>query len=123
MCALLCFIALDYQAHTLNQHPPLQKNTTKTNSKTKNSYGVDVDPKLVQLLGFRPRTPWRKFVNDDNRHLVNADALSLLDALLRYDHAARPTAAEAMAHPYFAPVRAELEREEEEAEEAAAAGR
>ncbi len=68
-------------------------------------YGVDLDPRLVSLCGHRPRTPWRKFVNDDNAHLVSAEALSLLGELLQYDHAARPTAAEAMAHPYFAPVR------------------
>jgi casein kinase II subunit alpha len=51
------------------------------------------------------RQPWRKFVNDDNRHLVTPEALDLLGKLLTYDHQARPTAAEAMAHDYFAPVR------------------
>ncbi|KAI8465873.1 MAG: kinase-like domain-containing protein [Monoraphidium minutum] len=68
-------------------------------------YGVDVDPKLVQAVGYRPRQPWRKFINDDNRHLVTPEALDLLGRLLTYDHQERPTAAEAMAHPYFEPVR------------------
>ncbi len=69
-------------------------------------YGVDVDPKLSSLCGYRPRQPWLKFVNEDNAHLVTPEALALLGQLLQYDHAARPTAAEAMAHPYFDPVRA-----------------
>lgn len=68
-------------------------------------YGVDLDPKLVQLCGYRPRLPWRKFVNDENSHLVSPDALALLSDLLQYDHQLRPTAAEAMQHSYFAPVR------------------
>jgi casein kinase II subunit alpha len=68
-------------------------------------YGVEVDPALVQAVGYRPRQPWRKFVTDDNRHLVTPEALDLLSKLLTYDHQLRPTAAEAMAHEYFAPVR------------------
>lgn len=66
---------------------------------------MELDPKLVQLCGFRPKQPWRKFMNDDNTHLISPDALALLSELLRYDHQLRPTAAEAMQHIYFAPVR------------------
>ncbi|GBF88823.1 casein kinase II alpha subunit [Raphidocelis subcapitata] len=69
-------------------------------------YGVEVDPALVTAVGYRPRQPWRKFVTDDNRSLVTPEALDLLGKLLTYDHQARPTAAEAMAHPYFEPIRA-----------------
>jgi casein kinase II subunit alpha len=36
---------------------------------------------------------------------VSPEALDLLGKLLSYDHQERPTAAEAMAHEYFAPVR------------------
>jgi serine/threonine protein kinase len=36
---------------------------------------------------------------------VSPEAIDFLDRLLRYDHQERLTAAEAMAHPYFAPVR------------------
>lgn len=68
-------------------------------------YGVEVDPKLLQLCGYRPRQPWRKFVTEQNRHLVSEEAFDLLSGLLRYDHHKRLTAAEAIAHPYFAPVR------------------
>jgi casein kinase II subunit alpha len=69
-------------------------------------YGVELDPKLVQLCGYRPKLPWRRFVTDDNKHLVSPEALALLTELLRYDHQARPTAAEAMQHEFFAPIRA-----------------
>lgn len=51
------------------------------------------------------RQPWRKFITEDNRHLVTPEALDLLSKLLTYDHQLRPTAAEAMAHEYFNPVR------------------
>jgi serine/threonine protein kinase len=76
-------------------------------------YGVELDPKLVQLCGYRPRQPWRKFINDDNAHLITPDALSLLSELLRYDHQARPTAAEAMQHSYFAPIRSVREQQQQ----------
>lgn len=69
-------------------------------------YGIDIDPKLSQLLGFRPRQSWRKFTTEDNAQLITAEGLDLLGQLLRYDHAARPTAREAMAHSYFEPVHA-----------------
>ena len=52
-----------------------------------------------------PRKQWSSFINHENRHLALADALDLLDKLLQLDHMKRPTAKEAMEHPYFAPVR------------------
>jgi serine/threonine protein kinase len=38
-------------------------------------------------------------------HLCTSEGLDFLDGLLRYDPAERLTAQEAMAHPYFAPIR------------------
>lgn len=38
------------------------------------------------------------------QHLVTPEALDFLDNLLRYDHAERLTAREAMSHAYFAPL-------------------
>ncbi|KAF9964410.1 Casein kinase II subunit alpha' [Mortierella alpina] len=52
-----------------------------------------------------PRIPWKKFVTQDNQHLISNDALDLLGKLLRYDHQERLTATEAMEHSYFDPVR------------------
>jgi len=44
-------------------------------------------------------------VNDDNKLQVSDEAIDLLDRLLQYDHQARPTAAEAMQHPWFTTIR------------------
>lgn len=44
---------------------------------------------------------WDKFINRENAHLVEGEAIDFLDKLLRYDHAERLTAREAMDHPYF----------------------
>ncbi|KAG7191946.1 Casein kinase II subunit alpha [Scheffersomyces spartinae] len=56
-------------------------------------------------LGYYNRRPWKRFVNDANKHLVSEEFLDLIDKLLRYDHQERLTAKEAMAHAYFDPVR------------------
>lgn len=56
-------------------------------------------------LGYYNRRPWKRFINDNNQHLVSEEFLDFLDNLLRYDHQERLTAAEAMAHPYFDPIR------------------
>lgn len=69
-------------------------------------YGVEPDPRLTQLCGVRPRTPWDKFVTSDNEHLCSPEGFDLLDRLLCYDHQERATCAEALAHPFFEPLRA-----------------
>ena len=68
-------------------------------------YGIELDPQLEAQLGTHSRKAWTKFVTPDNQHLVSPEALDFMDRLLRYDHQERLTAEEAMAHPYFAPVR------------------
>ncbi|KAG1680738.1 hypothetical protein FOA52_008070 [Chlamydomonas sp. UWO 241] len=68
-------------------------------------YGIELDPQLENLVGTHTRKPWSKFVTPDNQHLVSAEAIDLLDKCLRYDHVERITSDEAMAHPYFAPIR------------------
>lgn len=55
-----------------------------------------------------PGKPWSAFITEKNQHLAHPVAIDLLDRLLRYDHQERLTAAEAMAHPYFEPVRDEI---------------
>lgn len=56
-------------------------------------------------LGYYNRRPWKRFVNENNQKLVSDEFLDFIDHLLRYDHQERFTAQEAMAHPYFDPVR------------------
>jgi len=68
-------------------------------------YGIELDPQLENLVGRHARRPWSKFTNAENAHLVTPEGMDFLDKLLKYDHQDRLTAEEAMAHPYFAPVR------------------
>ncbi|KAH7852060.1 hypothetical protein Vadar_020087 [Vaccinium darrowii] len=68
-------------------------------------YRLELDPHLAALVGRHSRKPLTKFINADNHHLAVPEAIDFLDKLLRYDHQERPTAKEAMAHPYFYPVR------------------
>ena len=53
------------------------------------------------MLGVCPRKPWKSFVNSQNKHLATDEAIDFLDKLLRYDHAERLTAREAMSHTFF----------------------
>ncbi|CAI0405571.1 unnamed protein product [Linum tenue] len=68
-------------------------------------YRIDIDPHLSALVGRHGRKPWMKFINSENQHLAVPEAIDFVDKLLRYDHQERPTAKEAMAHPYFYPIR------------------
>ncbi|MBA0608369.1 hypothetical protein Godav_020600 [Gossypium davidsonii] len=70
-----------------------------------NKYGIELDPHLLFLVGRHSHKPWTKFINAENQHLALPEAIDFLDKLLRYDHLERLTAKEAMAHPYFYPIR------------------
>lgn len=87
-------------------------------------YEIELDPQYDEIISRFPRKPWHSFVNAENQRFVSDEAIDFLDKLLRYDHAVcsttdfvfftdiltlpqeRLTAQEAMAHPYFAGVRA-----------------
>jgi len=69
-------------------------------------YDLELDQQFDGLIGRHAAKPWTKFVTADNAHLCSSDALSFVGSLLKYDHQERLTAEEAMAHAYFAPVRA-----------------
>lgn len=68
-------------------------------------YHLTLDPHYDGILGKFSKKSWKKFVNDQNVHLVSDEALDLVGKMLQYDPAARPTCVEAMAHPYFDAVR------------------
>eukprot|EP00003_Mantamonas_plastica_P015683 TRINITY_DN2645_c1_g1_i3.p1 TRINITY_DN2645_c1_g1~~TRINITY_DN2645_c1_g1_i3.p1 ORF type:complete len:193 (-),score=41.15 TRINITY_DN2645_c1_g1_i3:80-658(-) len=68
-------------------------------------YSLELDSQFENLLGRASRKPWTKFINSENQHLVSPEAIDLVDKLLRYDHAERLTAQEAMQHEYFEDVR------------------
>ncbi len=69
-------------------------------------YGLLLDENFDDIMYDFEKRPWEGFVSKTNRHLISDAALSFLDGLLRFDHQQRLTAAEAQAHPYFAPIRA-----------------
>ncbi|KAL1896855.1 Casein kinase II subunit alpha' [Sporothrix stenoceras] len=68
-------------------------------------YEIELDTQYDDILGRFQKKPWHSFVNSDNQRFVTNEAIDFLDKLLRYDHADRLTAQEAMAHQYFDPVR------------------
>ena len=73
-------------------------------------YGLVLDSLFVSAIGRHSKKAWTRFINRDNRHLVSQDALHLLDRMLVYDHAKRITAADALKHCYFDPVRVAAEQ-------------
>jgi len=80
-------------------------------------YNLTLESHIQKILGTYERQPWKSFVNSTNQHLCPPDALDLLDNLLKFDHQARLTAAEAMKHPYFDPIREAAMRGEYESKE------
>ncbi|KAJ8904056.1 hypothetical protein NDN08_000586 [Rhodosorus marinus] len=67
-------------------------------------YGIVLDDEFMDLIGEHPKQPWSNFVTSKNIHLVTPSSLDLLSKMLRYDHATRLTAQEAMEHPFFTKV-------------------
>jgi casein kinase II subunit alpha len=63
------------------------------------------------MNGHHQRKPWPSFITPRVEALTSASALDFCDRLLRYDHQERPTAKDAMQHPYFEEVRAIEARE------------
>jgi len=68
-------------------------------------YDIELDAQYDNILGRFPKKSWHQFVNQENQRFVSNESIDFLDKLLRYDHQERLTAKEAMAHPYFEPVR------------------
>lgn len=73
-------------------------------------YGIRLDSEFEGLLPKHEKIPWDTLVTPRNKHLANPGAIALLDKMLCYDHFNRPTAAEAMADPYFETIRREEEK-------------
>ncbi|GEQ72369.1 hypothetical protein JCM33374_g6056 [Metschnikowia sp. JCM 33374] len=66
-----------------------------------NKYRIKLSSEYDSILGKYPRKPWSAFIHKDNKHLVSDEVVDLIDKLLTYDHQARPTAKETLAHPFF----------------------
>ncbi|CUM62695.1 uncharacterized protein PRCAT00000251001 [Priceomyces carsonii] len=66
-----------------------------------NKYGIKLSDDYDGVLGNYPKKPWSYFISSDNEHLANDEVIDLIDKLLTYDHQLRPTAKEALEHPFF----------------------
>jgi len=77
-------------------------------------YDLTLDSHFDGLLGRYAKKSWKRFVTEENKHLVSDEAIDLLDRMLQYDHQRRPTAKEAMEHPYFAQIRQEQRNNQEQ---------
>jgi casein kinase II subunit alpha len=82
-------------------------------------YSIPLPKQFKNLVGTqsngRPRYPrrsWNRFVTAQNQHLVTDEGLNFLSQLLQFDHQARPTTREAMAHPWFEPIRRSMTAED-----------
>mmetsp|Transcript_13243 Transcript_13243/g.19336 ORF Transcript_13243/g.19336 Transcript_13243/m.19336 type:complete len:371 (+) Transcript_13243:1291-2403(+) len=68
-------------------------------------YDLELDSEFEGKLGHFPKKPWSKFITQENKHLANPEVIDLLSSLLKYNHAERLMACEAMEHKYFDQVR------------------
>ncbi|KAK6465266.1 kinase-like domain-containing protein [Scheffersomyces coipomensis] len=64
-------------------------------------YGLTLSSEYDDILGKYPKKPWKAFINKENKHLISNEVIDLIDKLLTYDHQLRPTAREAIEHPFF----------------------
>lgn len=65
----------------------------------------DPEGEYTRLIGNHKKKGLDLYINNVNKHLATDDAVDLLSKLLVVDHNERLSAKEAMAHPYFDPVR------------------
>ena len=72
-------------------------------------YNIDTSRLDVYYLKKKTKRDFKEFVNKENKHLCQPDALDLLKQMLIYDHGQRITAREALKHPYFNPIRSMFE--------------
>lgn len=75
-------------------------------------YGLTITQPLLAMIGRHAPKPFQRFITRECMHLCTSEGLDFLDGLLRYDPAERLTAQEAMAHPYFAPIREQQQQQQ-----------
>lgn len=68
-------------------------------------YKLKLSAKLLSRCKGYQQVAWFYWRTKNNKHLCSDEALDLLSKCLVFDHAARLTCKEAMAHPYFDPIR------------------
>jgi casein kinase II subunit alpha len=70
-------------------------------------YGLVVSQQALAQFPHSKSSGWHKVVRSIKRNKANEDAIDLMKKLLTVDHAVRITAAEALEHPFFGPIREE----------------
>ena len=73
------------------------------------AYKLTLPSEAARLIKPTEQVPWSAFINQKNQDRVSDEALDLLSKMLVYDKNKRITPAEAMQHPYFAPIRSLIE--------------
>jgi len=64
-------------------------------------YNITIDQRLHKTCEGHPERSWNEFVSNNNKELATSESIDLLSQMLQYDHMARPTAREALEHPYL----------------------
>ena len=65
--------------------------------KNESKINVNIKEKIKNLK----KKEWRSFINENNKYLINDDAIDLLDKMLKIDPKERIKASEALKHPFF----------------------
>jgi casein kinase II subunit alpha len=73
-----------------------------------NKYKPAFESFPMDKINDKQKKHFTSFVNKENKHLCDKNAIDLLEKMLVFDHSLRITAKEAMEHPYFDNVRNSL---------------
>ncbi len=71
-------------------------------------YWLQLSSRKKRTVGVHERKPWTQFLNSDNRHLYDEQALDLINQMFIYDHQKLINAREAMEHRFFDSVRTDI---------------
>jgi len=69
------------------------------------TYDLELEPEIAEKVGHHPRKEWAAFINDGNKERACPEVIDLIDRMLKFEPSERITPREAMAHPFFEPVR------------------
>ena len=73
-------------------------------------YGLNLSQDALSLFPTNQSSGWLKYISLIKPAKYDEDAIRLLRTLLTIDHAERISAAEALKHPFFDPIRKNMER-------------
>ena len=62
---------------------------------------IKINKKTLERIKNLKKKEWKSFVNEDNKYLIDDDAIDLLNKMLTFDPSERIKAKDAINHPYF----------------------